>query len=74
MYFHPGGKDEGKKHYAVIGMMEGFDMAKSIKENDKFYDVWDRNEDFLGQVLEYYEDETEVKCYEEGGECSSDED
>ena len=52
----------------------GFDMAKSLKENDTFYDVWDRNEDFFGQVVEYYEDRTEVKCYEEGGECSSDED
>ena len=74
MYFHPGGKGEGKNRYAVIGMMEGFDMAKSLKENDDFYDVWDRNEDFFGQVVEYYEDGKEVKCYEEGGECSSDED
>ena len=34
MYFHPGGKGEGKNRYAVIGMMEGFDMTKSLKEND----------------------------------------
>ena len=74
MYFLPGGKGKGKNHYAIIGMMEGFDMAKSLKDNDAFYDVWDRNEDFFGQVMEYYEDGTEVKCYEEGGECSSDED
>jgi len=46
--------------------MEGFDMAKSLKENDDFYDVWDRNEDFFGQVVEYYEDRKDVKCYEEG--------
>ena len=71
---HPGGKSEGKNCYTVIGMMEGFDMAKSLKENDKFYDVWDRNKDFFGQVVEYYEDGREVKCYEGGGECSSDED
>jgi len=25
-------------------------------------------------VVEYYQDQREVKCYEEGGECSSDED
>ena len=49
-------------------------MAKSLKENDDFYDVWDCNEDFFGQVVEYYEDGKEVKCYEEGEECSSDED
>ena len=54
--------------------MEGFDMAKSLKENDEFYDVWGRNEDFFGPVLEYYEDGMEAKCYEECGECSSDED
>ena len=54
--------------------MEGFDMAKSLKENDKFCDVWDHNDDFFGQVVEYYEDWKEVKCYEQGGECSSDED
>ena len=41
---------------------------------DDFYDIWDRNEDFFGQVVEYYEDGKEVKCYEKGGECSSDED
>ena len=45
-------KGEGKNRYAVIGMMEGFDMAKSLKENDDFDNVWDRNEDFFGQVVE----------------------
>ena len=74
MYFHPGGKGEGGNRYDVIGMMEGFDMTKSLKENDALYDVWDRNKDFFCQVVEYYEDRMEVKCYEEGGECSSDED
>ena len=49
-------------------------MAKRLKENDDFYDVWDRKEDFFGQVLEYYDDGKEIKCYEEGGECISDED
>ena len=39
MYFHTGGKGEGKICYAVIGMMEGFDMSKSLQENDAFYDV-----------------------------------
>ena len=53
---------------------DGFDMAKNFKQNNAFYDVWDRNEDFFGQVVEYYEDRTEVKCYEEGGKCSSDTD
>ena len=49
-------------------------MSNSLKENDAFYDIWNRNEDFFGQVIEYYEGGMEVKCYEEGGECSSDED
>ena len=31
MYFHHGGKGEGKNCYAVIGMMEGFDMAKNAQ-------------------------------------------
>ena len=31
-------------------------MAKSLKENDDFYDVCDRNEDFFGQLVRYYED------------------
>jgi len=39
-------------------MMEGFEMSKSLKENDAFHDVWDRNNDFSGQVVEYYEDGT----------------
>ena len=55
-------------------MMEEFDMAKSLKDNYALYDVWDHNKDFFGQVMDYYEDGTEVKCYEEDGKCSSDED
>ena len=49
-------------------------MSKILKENNAFYDVWDRNDDFFGQVVEYYQDRTEVKWYDEGGECSNDED
>ena len=74
MFYHAGGKGDRKNHYAVIGMMEGFEISKSLKENDDFHDVWDRSDACFGQVMEYYQDRTEVKCYEEGGECSSDED
>ena len=73
MYFTKGGKGEGKNRYSVIGMKEGFDLSKSLEDNDDYFDVWDRNEDFFGQIVEYYEHRPEVKCYPEGGECASDE-
>ena len=73
MYFTKGGKGEGKNRYSVIGMKEGFDLSKSLEDNDDYFDVWDRNEDFFGQIVEYYEHRPEVKCYPDGGECASDE-
>ena len=45
----------GAKGYYVIGAKDGYDMNKDVDEQDEdLWDYWETNEEFYGQVVEYY--------------------
>lgn len=45
----------GAKGYYVIGAKDGYDLNKNADEQDEdVWDYWETNEEFYGQVVEYY--------------------
>ena len=53
--------------------MEGYNLNTPHESQSYLYDVWVTDTDFFEQVIDYYKNNNEVKCYEEGRDCESDE-
>ena len=41
---------------------------------EDMYDVWDTTTDFYEQVIEFYKNDKQVRCYEEHGDCNRESD
>ena len=68
-------KKRGANKYLIFATYPGYDLSKSPDEQTDKFDGWMKTqEDFYKEVVEYYKDLPEVKCYEEGGEAESDSD
>jgi hypothetical protein len=70
-------KQRGNNAYLVFATMDGFnDKLKDGNDaNDAYWEPWEVNEDLFDCMRLYYKDATadNVKCYELGGDCLSDE-
>jgi hypothetical protein len=71
MYFH---KARGQNAYNVFATMDGYDenLPDDDPKNDPFWQPWIINDDFFDCVRLYYSTRMDVKCYEAGGDCLSD--
>lgn len=68
-------KKRGNNKYMIFATYEGFDNDKPLEEQGDYYDGWQKTQrDFYEEVVEYYKDIPEVKCYEKGGDCDSESD
>jgi len=69
-------KKRGNNLYHVFAMMDGFnDVLKDEDEaNDAYWQPWEVNEDLFDCMRVYYKEQADsnVKCYELGGDCQSD--
>ena len=68
-------KKRGNNKYIIFATYEGFDLNKDPSEQKELYDgIMKTQADFYEEVIEYYKDRHDVKCYVKGGECDSDSD
>ena len=68
-------KKRGNNKYIIFATYEGFDLNKDPSEQKELYDgILKTQADFYEEVIEYYKDRHDVKCYVKGGECDSDSD
>ena len=68
-------KKRGANKYMIFATYPGYDLSKSPDEQTDKFDGWMKTQaDFYEEVVEYYKDIPEVKCYKEGGEAESDSD
>ena len=68
-------KKRGGNKYIIFATYEGFDLNKDPSEQKELYDgIMKTQADFYEEVIEYYKDRHDVKCYVKGGECDSDSD
>ena len=59
----------------VWAMYAGYDLKKPPEEQRELFDGWMKTQtDFYEEVVEYYKDIPEVKCYVKGGEAETDSD
>ena len=69
-------KKRGNNLYHVFATMDGFnDVLKDEDEaNDVYWQPWEVNEDLFDCMRVYYKEQADsnVKCYELGGDCQSD--
>jgi len=69
-------KKRGNNLYHVFATMDGFnDVLKDEDEaNDAYWQPWEVNEDLFDCMRVYYKEQSDsnVKCYELGGDCQSD--
>jgi hypothetical protein len=70
-------KQRGNNAYHVFATMDGFNdqLKDENDENDAYWQPWEVNEDLFHCMQLYYKDATSdnVKCYELGGDCLSNE-
>jgi len=70
-------KQRGNNVYHVFATMDGFnDLLKDEAEaNDAYWQPWEVNEDLFNCMRLYYKEQADsnVKCYELGGDCESEE-
>jgi hypothetical protein len=70
-------KKRGNNAYLVFATMDGFnDVLKDEDEaNDAYWQPWEVNEELFECLRLYYKEQVDsnVKCYELGGDCVSDE-
>ena len=68
-------KKKGNNKYLVFATYRGFDLNKPLDKQHALYDGWQKTwADLYEEIVTYYKDSHEVKCYIEGGACSSEED
>ena len=68
-------KKRGDNKYIIFATYEGFDLSKDPNNQKELYDgIVKSQADFYEEVVQYYKDRTDVKCYLKGGECDSDSD
>jgi hypothetical protein len=69
-------KKRGNNLFHVFATMDGFnDVLKDEDEaNDAYWQPWEVNEDLFDCMRVYYKVQVDsnVKCYELGGDCQSD--
>ena len=69
-------KKRGNNLYHVFATMDGFNdvLKDEDEENDAYWQPWEVNEDLFDCMRVYYKEQADsnVKCYELGGECQSD--
>jgi len=62
--------------YHVFATMDGFNdvLKDEDEENDAYWQPWEVNEDLFDRMRVYYKEQADsnVKCYELGGDCQSD--
>ena len=65
-------KKRGNNKYIIFATYQGFDLEKSLKQQTEKFDGWPKTQkDFYEEVVSFYKDSYEVKCYTKGGECDS---
>ena len=68
-------KKRGDNKYMIFATYEGFDLNKHPSDQKDLYDgIMKTQADFYEEVVAYYKDRSDVKCYVKGGECDSDSD
>ena len=66
-------KKRGDNKYIIFATYEGFDLNKDPSDQKDLYDgIVKTQADFYEEVVAYYKDRSDVKCYVKGGECDSD--
>ena len=69
-------KKRGNNLYHVFATMDGFNdvLKDEDEENDAYWQPWEVNEDLFYCMRVYYKEQADsnVKCYELGGDCQSD--
>ena len=69
-------KKRGNNLYHVFATMDGFNDALKDEDaaNDVYWQPWEVNEDLFDCMRVYYKEQVDsnVKCYELGGDCQSD--
>ena len=70
-------KRRGNNAYLVFATMDGFNgvLKDDDLANDAYWQPWEVNEDLFDCMRLYYKEQLDsnVKCYELGGDCQSDE-
>ena len=65
---------DNNKHL-IFATYQGYDLTKQPDQQLDKYDAWEKCDyDFHDEVIKYYEDSNEVKCYKKGPECNSESD
>lgn len=65
----------GNNNYCIFATYQGFDLSKPLEKQKDKYDGWSKTwKDFYEEVVNYYKDSHEVKCYIKGRQCDSDTD
>ena len=69
-------KRRDNKAYLVFATMDGFNCALKDEDNanDAYWQPWEVNEDLFYCMRLYYKEQLDsnLKCYELGGDCQSD--
>ena len=68
-------KRRGNNKYLIFATYARYDLDKPLEQQKDKFDGWPKtNIDFYDEVVDYYKDIPEVKCYEEVGDADSDSD
>ena len=68
-------KRRGNNKYLIFATYQGYDLTKQPDQQLEKYDAWKKSDyDFYDEVIKYYEDSNEAKCYKKGQECDSESD
>ena len=61
-------KHRGDNTYNIFATTEGYELNILHVSQSYLYDVWVTDTDFFEQVINNYNNNNGVKCYEEGGD------
>ena len=64
---------KGNNQYYILGMVEGCDLNKEQTEQEDCYMPWDQTawSYFYEQIIEFYKDKRELRCYIKRDDCNS---